>query len=103
MRYIITTFLILLGIYRFRLFDIIPIAREKVLALMQDGFFVLDHQNRIIDYNNSTKQFINNNEDLIGKHIEDVLPNQPQLINQTGLRILKEYRIRLSTTNLCIF
>ncbi|MES2448570.1 MAG: histidine kinase N-terminal 7TM domain-containing protein [Bacteroidota bacterium] len=80
--FIIATFLIFIGIYRFKLFDIIPIAREKVLALMQDGFFVLDHQNRIIDYNKSTTQFIDSkiNEDLIAKHIEYVLPNQPQLL-----------------------
>ena len=37
--FIVATFLIYIGIYRFKLFDIIPIAREKVLELMQDGFF----------------------------------------------------------------
>lgn len=97
--FIVATFLIFIGIYRFKLFDIIPIAREKVLALMQDGFFVLDHQNRIIDYNNSTKQFINNNEDLIGKHIEDVLPNQPQLINQINTHTLGKVEIDLNVNN----
>ncbi|RZL48269.1 MAG: GHKL domain-containing protein [Pedobacter sp.] len=80
--FIVATFLIFIGIYRFKLFDIIPIAREKVLELMQDGFFVLDHQNRIIDYNKSTKKYLNSNknEDLIGKDIDYVIPNQPELL-----------------------
>lgn len=80
--FIIATFLIFMGIYRFKLFDIIPIAREKVLELMQDGFFVLDQQNRIIDYNKSTNKFINaaDDEDLIGKNIDDIFPNQPELL-----------------------
>lgn len=99
--FIIATFLIFIGIYRFKLFDIIPIAREKVLALMQDGFFVLDHQNRIIDYNNSTRRFIENdhNEPLIGKLIEQILPNQPQLINQINTHTSGKVEIDLTVNN----
>lgn len=86
--FIMTTFLILIGIYRFKLFDIIPIAREKVLELMQDGFFVLDQKNRIIDYNKSTKQYINFKvrDNLIGAAIEDVLPNQSELFERIKSR-----------------
>ncbi|TCC92160.1 PAS domain-containing sensor histidine kinase [Pedobacter frigiditerrae] len=86
--FIMTTFLTLIGIYRFKLFDIIPIAREKVLELMQDGFFILDQKNRIIDYNKSTKQYINLGEkvNLIGASIEDVLPDQPELFERIKAR-----------------
>lgn len=99
--FIIATFLIFIGIYRFKLFDIIPIAREKVLALMQDGFFVLDHQNRIIDYNNSTYQFIakNKNEDLVGKHIKDVLPNQTKLLSHIETHTPGKVEINLSAND----
>ncbi|RZL14871.1 MAG: PAS domain-containing sensor histidine kinase, partial [Pedobacter sp.] len=51
--FMFTVFLIFVGVYRFKLFDIIPIAREKVLELMHDGFIVLDQKNRVIDYNKS--------------------------------------------------
>ena len=86
--FIMTTFLILIGIYRFKLFDIIPIAREKVLELMQDGFFVLDEKNRIIDYNKSTKQYIHlkKKDNLIGAAIGDVLPNQSELFERIESR-----------------
>ncbi|MES2650116.1 MAG: histidine kinase N-terminal 7TM domain-containing protein [Bacteroidota bacterium] len=81
--FIITSFLILIGIYRFKLFDIIPLAREKVLELMQDGFFVLDKNYRIIDYNHSIKRYINYTADikLIGAGLEDLFPNQPNFLS----------------------
>ncbi len=82
--FILASFLILIGIYRFKLFDIIPIAREKVLELMQDGFFVLDTKNRIIDYNKSIWKYINlgKNQKLIGSAMEDLFPDQPEFFNK---------------------
>jgi signal transduction histidine kinase len=81
--FILTSFLILIGIYRFKLFDIIPIAREKVLELMRDGFLLLDQQNRVIDYNESIKKYINTNgKKLIGLPIEEVFPNQPEFFKR---------------------
>lgn len=82
--FIITSFFILIGIYRFKLFDIIPIAREKVLELMQDGFFVLDRQNRIIDYNKSIIKYIaiDKDEKLIGTPLEKLFPNQPHFFEK---------------------
>lgn len=86
--FIIATFLILIGIYRFKLFDIIPIAREKVLELMRDGFFVLDDKNRIIDYNKSIKRYIEPNfrEKLIGASFENIFPNQPTILEHINSR-----------------
>jgi signal transduction histidine kinase len=82
--FIITSFLILIGIYRFKLFDIIPIAREKVLELMQDGFFVLDQRNRIIDYNKSIIKYINFEEGkrLIGTDLEEIFPGQHEFFER---------------------
>ncbi|MFA6276064.1 MAG: histidine kinase N-terminal 7TM domain-containing protein [Pedobacter sp.] len=81
--FIFTSFLILIGIYRFKLFDIIPIAREKVLELMRDGFLLLDQQNRVIDYNESIKKYIKTNgKKLIGLPIEQVFPNQPEFFKR---------------------
>ncbi len=82
--FILTTFLIFLGIYRFRLFDIVPIAREKVLELMSDGFLVLDEKYRIIDYNSALHQFIElpEKEKIVGLTIEDLFPAHPELIQK---------------------
>ncbi|RZK43039.1 MAG: GHKL domain-containing protein [Pedobacter sp.] len=80
--FIMTSLLIVTGIYRFKLFDIIPLAREKVLELMTDGFIVLEKNYRIIDYNQSIVNYFDYREGMkiIGASIEDLFPNQPQIL-----------------------
>jgi signal transduction histidine kinase len=80
--FIITSFLILLGIYKYKLFDIIPLAREKVLELMKDGFLVLDKDYRVIDYNQSIKYYLAKSADLklIGSSLQELFPDQPSLL-----------------------
>jgi PAS domain S-box-containing protein len=39
------------GIFRYRLLNIVPIARARVIEEMTDGLFVLDVQGRIVDMN----------------------------------------------------
>ena len=39
------------GLFRYRLFDIVPVARDTVIDGMDDGLMVLDAQNRIVDLN----------------------------------------------------
>lgn len=39
------------GIFRFKLFDIVPVARETIIENMPDGLIVLDAQNRLADMN----------------------------------------------------
>jgi len=87
--FIATIFMIALAIYRFRLFDILPIAREKVLDLMQDGFLVLDNKFRAIDYNRAFKKYLSDDADdrIIGIPIEILLPDQKELYE-----FLKEHR-----------
>lgn len=71
-------FLISIAIYRFKLFDILPVAREKVLDIMQDGFLVIDKSNRIIDYNTAFRKYLADadSKKIIGIQIETVFPGQ---------------------------
>ncbi len=39
------------SLFRFRLFNIIPVAREAVIESMRDAVIVLDEQGRIVDLN----------------------------------------------------
>ena len=82
--FILTSFLILLGIYRFRLFDIVPIAREKALELMDDGFLVLDVKYRVIDYNSSLYRYLNisKNQKIVGQSISDLFPKHLDFIQK---------------------
>ena len=78
--FIVTVFMFSIGIIRFRLLDIIPIAREKVLEAMKEGLIVMDHLDRIIDLNREIKMILSiADESMIGKNIDSVFPNQPEL------------------------
>ena len=39
------------GLFRYRILDLVPVAKESVFASMRDGAVVLDLQNRIVDFN----------------------------------------------------
>lgn len=82
--FILTSFLILLGIYRFRLFDIVPIAREKALELMDDGFLVLDKKHRVIDYNSSLYRYLNlsKNQKIVGQFIGELFPKHLDFVKK---------------------
>lgn len=73
-----TIFFIAIAIYRFKLFDVLPIAREKVLDLIQDGFLVIDKDNRVIDYNSAFRKYLDdpNSKKIIGTQIETLFPGQ---------------------------
>jgi PAS domain S-box-containing protein len=49
--YSLTGLLLSWGLYRYRLFNAVPIAREKVVEHMRDAFIVLNEQHRFVDLN----------------------------------------------------
>jgi len=64
-RYFLTSLGLIFGgatigllIYRFRLGDILPVARSLLIDRMQDGLLVLDAQDRIVDMNPTARQII---------------------------------------------
>ncbi len=64
-----------LGLLRYNLLDITPIAREAVINSMSDGMIVLDPAERIVDLNPAARKiFARQAVDVIGQPITDVLP-----------------------------
>jgi PAS domain S-box-containing protein len=62
------------------LLDIIPIAREKVIEAMNEGLIVTDNQDRIVDLNQEIRKILSIEEKkIIGKRLELILPEQPEL------------------------
>ncbi len=67
------------GLFRFRLLDIVPIAREAVIDSMQDGMIVLGKDNRIVDHNPAGRNILGlGNRQLIGQVISDIIPDWPE-------------------------
>jgi PAS domain S-box-containing protein len=55
-----------LGLFRFRLLDLVPVARDSVIETMLDAVIVLDAQHRVVDLNPAARS-------LFGAQSEDAL------------------------------
>ena len=73
--------LVALGLFRYRLLDIVPVARAVVIESMRDGMIVLDAQGRIVDLNPAAERFIGQSaEEVVGKSAEGALADYPGLL-----------------------
>ena len=63
------------AILKFKLLKITPIALEKVFSNMLDGVIILDYENNIVNFNNSSKNIISELKDIEAgdKKIHEVL------------------------------
>lgn len=66
------------GVLRFRIFDIEPIARERVFEAMVEPLVILDNKNAIVDINSSMLVLLEKSErEVIGKQAKDVFQDFP--------------------------
>jgi PAS domain S-box-containing protein len=72
------------ALFRHRLLDIAPIARDTIIENMKDGMVILNADGRIVDINQAAKKMIglSNEKQPIGKQLADVLSQWPQLVEQ---------------------
>jgi signal transduction histidine kinase len=69
------------GLFRYRLFDIMPIARATVIESMEDGVIVLDVQNRIVDLNPAAQRILGQPaSQVVGRSAAQVFSPWPDLM-----------------------
>jgi len=69
------------GLFRYRLFDLVPVARATVIEEMDDGVIVLDAQARIVDLNAAAQRILGQiNSRAIGRPAAEVFGPWPALI-----------------------
>lgn len=73
----LTGILITIGLLRFRLFNLVPIAHDLVFKAVTNGVIILDLKGQIVDLNPAAEQVLNRRRD--------------ELVGQTGLTALPEY------------
>ena len=61
------------GLFRFRLFEVAPIGRDKLFEAMVDPVVILDNQNRIVDINSAMLA-------LLGKESKDVVGESAKIV-----------------------
>jgi PAS domain S-box-containing protein len=70
-----------LAIFGFRMFDVVPVARDTVIEQMTDGMVVLDTENRIADLNETAQRLLGIvRSKAIGRPISGVLSAYPDLL-----------------------
>ncbi|NUB92775.1 PAS domain-containing protein [Haloterrigena sp. SYSU A121-1] len=76
------------AIVRYRLVDIAPIARDRVLDTVTDGVFVVDTENRLIDVNPAGRALLEEfDESPIGTDLDSLFADRPELRDEfRGLR-----------------
>ncbi|AFZ15194.1 diguanylate cyclase with PAS/PAC sensor [Crinalium epipsammum PCC 9333] len=68
------------SLFRFRLFDVVPIARDTLIESMSDGVLVLDVRNRIVDLNPAAQSLIGTTTKCVGQPIAVVLAQHPNIL-----------------------
>jgi PAS domain S-box-containing protein len=61
------------GIYRYRLFGLVPVARDMVVDSMDDGVIVLDAQRRLVDLNAAAERYTGCSTSSLGRPIDEVV------------------------------
>ena len=72
---VISGMVILIGMMRYQLLDIIPIAQEQVIDNMSDGVIVVDVKGRIVSLNSAAERFLGLlQKQAVGVSITTILP-----------------------------
>lgn len=62
------------GLFRYRMFEVVPVARHTLVENMQDGVIVVDDQNRVVDVNPSALRWLNwKRSSPVGRDVRDLL------------------------------
>ncbi len=76
--FLFTGVVIMFGVFRFRLFDLVPVARHLLIEYMKDGVFVLNEEGNLADLNPAAERYLNiQARDCLGKPITDLLQSWP--------------------------
>jgi len=68
------------GLFRLRMFDVIPLAHSTMVERMRDGLMVLDREGRIVGLNRTAESIIDcPSQEAYGQLATDLLSQQPRL------------------------
>ena len=70
------------AIFRYHMFDVVPVARDTVMEMMANGMIVLDAKNRIADINKAGEEILELvKADVLGKKVFEALEAHPSLLD----------------------
>ncbi|MBK8822621.1 MAG: diguanylate cyclase [Anaerolineales bacterium] len=79
----ITIWLISQGIFRTRLLDLVPIARDVVMEHIPEMVFVVDAHDRVLDANSVAEKLLGKSrQEMIGRDPIEIFRHWPQMLNR---------------------
>ncbi|RPI86877.1 MAG: GAF domain-containing protein [Chloroflexi bacterium] len=79
----ISSLLVALGLFRFKIFDIVPIAYDSIIESMGDGLIVLDSENRVVEANPAAEDILHFKEiEIIGLSVHEAFASFPTLLEK---------------------
>ena len=87
------------ALFRHRLLDLAPVARDVIIEGMHDGIIVLDPGDRVVETNKVVYQILKipENQTLIGKKLAEALSQWPTLIKRSEEATETEVEVALDT------
>ena len=72
------------AIFRYRLLDLVPIARDAVVDDMRDGYIVCNDSGDVVDYNDMAVELLGDTDrDVVGSSLQSLLPDGGHLPQDT--------------------
>ncbi|KUO70703.1 MAG: hypothetical protein APF77_01145 [Clostridia bacterium BRH_c25] len=92
------------GIYRYGVFELIPIARDNVFEAMRDGVIVFDLRNRVVDFNLEAKNIMKDITDLeIGLTFNKELEGYFDISSTTMPGLCEQREVKITVKNEMIY
>jgi len=99
-----TGILMFLGISKFKLFSLSPLARNMLFDSIPDGVVVLDRFFRLVDFNRSAAAVFGIDQDDIGRPLGEVLDEWPEVLSfLTGGDTDRRFELSRITTDRTLF
>ncbi len=81
--FLVSCVLFAIGILRFRIFDVVPVARSLLVETMGDGLIVLDEQDRVLDLNPSMINILGGTREIrMGVNASVVFSAWPEILDR---------------------
>jgi PAS domain S-box-containing protein len=89
--FVVTGAVLVWGLFRFRLLDLVPIARSSVFETMLDAVLVLDPDRRVVNLNPAAERVLGvPATQAIGRRVEELLGVEPSLVERADDPVLPE-------------
>lgn len=81
--FLFTGTLIAVNMAQYKMFELVPFGRNKLIDILPDAILIVDKSLRIADYNPAMLGLLDSDKKkVIGQKAEDVFPHRKQLINE---------------------